>query len=39
MVINSTNINEVIVCFVDIGGIDDNLCLGVIVYFVDICWN
>jgi hypothetical protein len=27
---------EVIVCFVDIGGIDDHLCLEVIVCFVDI---
>jgi hypothetical protein len=26
----------VIVCFVDIGGIDDQLCLEVIVCFVDI---
>jgi hypothetical protein len=28
----------VIVCFVDIGGIDDHRCLEVIVYFVDIGW-
>jgi hypothetical protein len=47
MVNNSTNINktnnhldhhclEVIVCFVDIGGIVDHHCLEVIVSFVDI---
>jgi hypothetical protein len=41
MVITSTNINKnkqspLIVCFVDIGGIDDHHCLDVIVCFVDI---